>query len=265
MQLRMTAPLDIGLEQSDAALALGGEEMFDLGGAENGLKRKGKARLAGGEMDESSEEDISAESSEGEEEALSENEERERRVRGLEGTLDNLYDSYREKIAERDAKFKVKEARRSNKLREEEWGGVREKEGSDEEEHSDDESEAAEGGWDAVAHAKERVDDSSSSSEEEDVEEEENNFEEPRKRRKLENGIPSLVTDLQPKAPPPGSRAAQLWFSQDLFASMGEIDNITDEDEDDESVGEEEKSEAEASGPNTVRKISFCLCLHRRH
>ena len=40
MQLQMTAPIDIGLEQQDAALASGQDDFFDLQGAEKGMKKK---------------------------------------------------------------------------------------------------------------------------------------------------------------------------------------------------------------------------------
>ena len=57
MQLQMTAPLDIGMEQSDLSLR-GQVDIFDLEATEKGLRRKGGASALGDEDDgESSEED----------------------------------------------------------------------------------------------------------------------------------------------------------------------------------------------------------------
>jgi AdoMet-dependent rRNA methyltransferase SPB1 len=41
MQLQMTAPMDIGMEQHDASLGYGQDDVFDLTGAERGMKKKG--------------------------------------------------------------------------------------------------------------------------------------------------------------------------------------------------------------------------------
>ncbi len=135
MQLKMTAPLDIGLEQTDAALGHGQEDMFDLGDASNGLRRKGGLNRLIDESDvESDDEDEAAgfdDESDGGDEILDEDEERERKVAGLEDELDGLYDSYQERLKERDAKYRVKEARRKNKEREE-WHGIQ-PQGSDDE------------------------------------------------------------------------------------------------------------------------------------
>ena len=46
-------------------------------------------------------------------------EEKERKIAELENELDGLYDSYQERLKERDAKYRVKEARRKDKEREE--------------------------------------------------------------------------------------------------------------------------------------------------
>src|SRR5882762_2555385 len=41
MQLQMTAPMDIGMEQHDASLGFGQDDVFDLTGAEKGMRKKG--------------------------------------------------------------------------------------------------------------------------------------------------------------------------------------------------------------------------------
>ena len=60
MQLQMTAPLDIGLEQTDATLGLGQDDMFDLGRTD-GPKTNNNATFAmdddGDAVLESSDED----------------------------------------------------------------------------------------------------------------------------------------------------------------------------------------------------------------
>ncbi len=85
-------------------------------------------------------------------------------VEDLEADLDDLYETYKERRNERDAKFKAKEARSKNKNREE-WSGFK-ADKSDEESGSEDEV----GGWDEMEAAKAAGDSSSDSdSEEEEV------------------------------------------------------------------------------------------------
>lgn len=234
MQLRMVAPLDIGLEQTDAQLGLGQDDVFDLDNVERGLRRrKDVINLADGEMSgESSEEDaaLADGAEQDEDETLDSDEERERKVKGLEDELDGLYDSYRTQLAERDAKFRVKEARRKNALRNEEWGGVQ-KGGSDDE-GSGEESEG-EGGWDVVAQRKAAAGEDSDSSEDEEA------AAVVRKRRKLANGKAGLITSLDDQPKPSKSRAAQVWFSQDVFAGVPDIDELEDDNEEEEESSEE--------------------------
>ncbi|EEB96974.1 hypothetical protein MPER_03798, partial [Moniliophthora perniciosa FA553] len=162
MQLQMTAPIDIGLEQQDAALLSGKDDFFDLEGAERGMKKRGGITQLIGDhgaiMDESEEEE---ENILEEEEFLDSEEERERRAQGLEEELDGLYDAYQTRLRERDAKFKVKESRKKN-MELEEWGGI--KDNGDSNEESDDE----EGGYDKIH----QIDDDSSSEDEFDDDDE---------------------------------------------------------------------------------------------
>jgi AdoMet-dependent rRNA methyltransferase SPB1 len=172
LQLGMTAPTD--LDMTDQALA-GEDDIFDLGQGEKEMARKG---YTGGDLgnvvlDESgmtSSEEEDQEESEEDDEVLSSDEERERKTKALEGDLDELYDQYRDRMSERDAKWKVKQARMKDKNYDA-WHGIKEGgEGSDDddeegngwkdrvvrvqgrgaaEEDSGEESE--EGGWDKVA------------------------------------------------------------------------------------------------------------------
>ncbi|KAF9069148.1 Spb1 C-terminal domain-containing protein [Rhodocollybia butyracea] len=254
MQLQMTAPMDIGLDLQDASLG-GQDDIFDLQGAEKGMrKRGGVSKLVGADgvvVEDSDGEGDDADASD--DEVLDSEEERDRKARAMEEELDGLYDSYQSRLRERDAKFKVKEAREKNKEREA-WSGIKE-DASSNEDDSD-----AEGGWEEMQKAKGRHDDSSSdesSAEDEDVE-----MAVPAKKRRLlpvaetprEAKRPRLLTKLKEPIPS-GSQASKVWFSQDVFAGietdLGNIEDEEDEemanqedDEDEEMVDEEEAEDA---------------------
>jgi AdoMet-dependent rRNA methyltransferase SPB1 len=243
MQLRMVAPLDIGLEQTDMQLGMGQDDVFDLDNVERGLtRRRDVVGLADGEMGAGADSDDdggAAGADADDDEVLDSDEERERKVKGLEDELDGLYDAYRTKLSERDAKFKVKEARKKNALREHEWGGVK-ADGSDAESDDGDES-AGEGGYDVVARRK-AADEGEASSGDDDDEEPV-----PRKRRKLANGkSKGLITSLDAEPKPTSSKAAQVWFSQDLFAGVPDLDEIEDDEEESDKEEEPSASEDEA-------------------
>ncbi|KZP31228.1 FtsJ-domain-containing protein [Athelia psychrophila] len=231
MQLQMTAPMDIGMEQHDASLGFGQEDIFDLTGAERGMSKRGGVQALTRD-DEMPESEASEEESESEdEEMLDSDEERERKVAGLESELDGMYDVYQTRMRERDAKFKVKEARiKSGQL--EEWHGVQAP-GSDDD--SDDEG----GGWDKMEEAKKRVGEDDSSSDDSDGDEDES-VPPPigQKRRKPEPAAPppkrtKLLTRLnETKSVAQASQAAQVWFSQGVFAGMDGMDGIEEDEED---------------------------------
>lgn len=241
MQLQMTAPLDIGLEQTDATLSLGQDDVFDLDNAAKALERRGgAARLAEADDAESDEEEEADDFDD--DVVLDAAEEEERKVANLEAQLDGLYDMYRDHLRERDAKYKVKEARKNAKHREE-WGGIKEKGSDDESDESDEE-----GGYHKFEEAKERAGADSSS---EDESSDEEDAEAPRvaaKKRRIAGDAPAeapsrkkarFAAELAP-ASGPLSRAAQVWFSQDCFAGAGI----------DVSDGEVEEDEEEESGVN---------------
>lgn len=250
MQLQMTAPLDIGLEQDDPTLRLGGQDdIFDLGLADKEMKNRRREKFINADDTLSGDSD-SEDSDSGDEDenmALDAEEERQHKVDAMEAEMDCMYDAYRERMAERDAKFKVKEARQKNKLREEEWTGIK----SD---HSDEDDESDEGGWDVTQSAKARAgEDSSSSSSDSDggSDEEEidrtddvdqgqsaiagtkrkrvGNQERSGTRTVASNKLPRLMTSLERSEPKSGSRAAQLWFSQNIFHGID--DEVEDEEE----------------------------------
>ncbi|KAF7347748.1 AdoMet-dependent rRNA methyltransferase SPB1 [Mycena venus] len=240
MQLQMTAPLDIGMEQHDASLG-GQDDFFDLGDAETRLRKRGGVAALGDEDDGASDEDDDAQDGDESESVLDSDEERQRKVDGLEAEMDGLYDAYRDRMRERDAKFKVKESRQRNAEREE-WQGI--KEPIDVDSDSDEE----EGGWDKMDAAKEQ-DEDSSSDDDSDSEEE---APVTRKRSRAEPGPTKpakrakLVTDLREPKTQSASQAAKVWFSQDVFAGVGDDLDIGDNDSDVEMSVDEDASDSEA-------------------
>jgi AdoMet-dependent rRNA methyltransferase SPB1 len=228
MQLQMTAPLDIGLEHTDPTLGLGQEDMFDLEDTEEGLRRKGGisflVRQSGDVVISDEEGDDS--SSESDDFPYSEEEEL-KRTAGLEAELDGLYDAYQERRRETDAKFKVQESRNRNTEREE-WHGIQQQA------NGEDDYESAEGGWDATRQAIVEVA-GESSSDESDTDGSTSPPAVGQKRKCTNAGGEAhkrarLVTKLREQALQP-SRAAQVWFSRDVFAGIEGINNIEDDED----------------------------------
>lgn len=267
MQLQMTAPLDIGLEQSDAALGLGQEDVFDLDDAERRMHRKGTAGVAeviGADDDGGSSSDERDEESPDEDEGvLDEDELREKKTEALEAEMDGMYNAYRTRLTERSAKFKVQEARRKNKEREE-WGGIRNK-GSDEE--GEDEENDEDGGWDKVAEAKAKEDDETSSDDSDE--------EAPvsgRKRRREDGDDASspksrkhakLVTKLEEpkdKSAIQTSRAAQVWFGRDVFMGMDDLDDIEDDAQDVADASADDESDQHSSLADSEVSMLSTVC-----
>ncbi len=284
----MTAPEDLVMEDD---MALKGEDVFDLGAGENEVRRRGVGR--GGRkavtldqlvedqdgMDESDDEGDEGESGDDDDEVLDSEEEQERKTARLEGALDGLYESYKERMSERDAKWKVKQARLKDKNREA-WHGIQE--GSDldsdmegiakigrpepnDEDESDDES--VEGGWDVVAKAKAQIGEERDS-DDSDSDDSQAGDDQP-KRQRVRLALPGTADtkpsikslNTKPAAPlvmnigaqadkAEMSRAAQVWFDQPMFKGVGGLaaldglDEVEDEDED-EAEGAEEADEAD--------------------
>ncbi|KAG6885460.1 hypothetical protein C0993_001540 [Termitomyces sp. T159_Od127] len=226
MQLQMTAPLDVGLEQQDLSL-IAQDDMFDLSGTERGLQRKGgMERLISDEGDiaEESEEDVE-EVEEVEEETLNSEEERERRTQAMEDEFDGLYSAYQERLRERDAKYKVKEARQKNAEREE-WSGIGREKDSDEEENE-------EGGWDDVRALESNSSDHDSS---EDLQSEVSIMKEGKRPHDADTSssaskrLKLSARLIDPASVVSTSKAAQVWFSQDIFAGIEEDIQGNEED-----------------------------------
>lgn len=239
MQLQMTAPMDIGMEQNDMSLR-GQDDIFDLEETARGLDKKGGLSALGDEDDANSSAD-EASGDDDDDEVLDSEEERERKVNGLEAELDGLYDAYQERMRERDAKYKVKEARKNSKDREE-WAGIRKDDSEDED------SDNSEGGYDVMEKAKERNDEDSDS--DSDSEDDSDIVAPPstkrprvddlgdssKQRKKARTAVATIPSS---KSSGPLSRNAEVWFSQGLFKGTGLSDVEDDEDEDEMDVDSE--------------------------
>ncbi|KAJ8521426.1 hypothetical protein ONZ45_g1860 [Pleurotus djamor] len=212
MQLQMTAPLDIGMEQNDPSL-VGHDDMFDLEDQD----------MSGVEDSDDPQQDD--DSDQGDEEES---------IDGLEAQLNGMYDDYRERLKEKDAKIRVKEAREKNALREE-WRGVG-GEHSGDDDMSDSEEE---GGWGKVQAAKARIDDLTS-----DESDGESSTEGQARKRKRD------ITRERPAKhrriePPSDSKTSRLWFSQDIFGDIAEELDVEDDAQDD--IGEDSEDSSPMS------------------
>ncbi|EKM83794.1 hypothetical protein AGABI1DRAFT_117268 [Agaricus bisporus var. burnettii JB137-S8] len=250
MQLQMTAPLDIGLEQHDASLSIGQEDVFDLGEAENQMNKRAQIKWLnddGLEVVDSGDSDGQNGSDQEEDVGLSSDEEQNRKVDELEAELDNLYDTYKDRLRERDAKFKVKEERAKNKEREKEWNGIQV---TDDEDMESDDS----GGWN-----RDEFDgnDTSSSESSDDEDEDKNEGEEDplagrkRLRPPKDSALPTakrqrLVKTLESPSKP-SSAATHLWFSQGVFSGLNGVDDLNMNDDEREEESDEDESVEQVS------------------
>ena len=222
MQLQMTAPLDIGLEQTDAVLGHGQEDMFDLQYAERVPRNKGLPDTDDDDVEEP-EESKDDNSSDGE--ALDTDGEQNSRLKALENDLDGLYETYRERLAERDAKYRVREARQHDKRREE-WSGI--DKGEAESDTGDED-----GGWDEMEQRRARSNGSDSSSTDED-EPSSSQLSKRQRPRQPEGSRKKarLLTSLEePQTALQMSRKTDVWFSQDVFNGLGDLSEDDDDDE----------------------------------
>ncbi|KAF8912762.1 Spb1 C-terminal domain-containing protein [Gymnopilus junonius] len=259
MQLQMTAPLDIGMEQQDAALGIGQDDVFDLTQVKQ-TQRKDRDvvyTLDGDGDDIMVDSEVEDAEGEADGQPLNSEEEKERRLANLEAELDGLYDDYQGRMRERDAKYKVKEARKNNAEREE-WHGIK----ADDEEESDSE----EGGWDKFQEAK--VDDgdafSSDSSNESDAEvtpastalkrrrsEKEQDINQAKKRQRRVLGVASIKPEVSI------STAAKVWFSQGIFSDINGLDELSEPGSHESVSGKEEASESDEEGQDSLEDDEF--------
>ncbi len=228
----MVAPLDIGLEQHDASLDLGQDDIFDLSTTEKAMRKKRVAQLlahSNGELsdaseasEEASDEDDNPDSSSAND--LDSEEEKEKKIKDREAELDGMYDAYQDKLRERDAKSKARSLRQQKEGREA-WDGIQEK--GSEDEDATDEEESENGGWSAMEEMKEALDDDSEDSEEDELVE--SDVQKSKKRTLPSDASsviskrPRLLTNLQGPTPG-GNHAAKLWFSRDVFVGEGDLE-----------------------------------------
>ena len=236
MQLQMTAPLDIGLDFKDQALGHGQDDILDLEMSRKQLGKKAHVDLVNLVDDKDGLEDDEGEQGEDAMDedagALDLDDEGEKKVDDLEAELDGLYDAYQERMKERDTKYRVKEARRKDKSREE-WHGIRPQDSDD------DDSGESEGGYDVVQATKARVGEDSDSDSDSG-----SDFGQgvPLTGGKLKRtrGDDAEIGGRQLKRAKTiqleTSRAASMWFRQDVFAGV----DLTVGDDGDEDEGEEE-------------------------
>ncbi|CEH12725.1 -domain-containing protein [Ceraceosorus bombacis] len=248
MQLHMNTPMDIGQEITDETLQGGTEDVFDLTHRRQSLA-----------SDDSSEGE-----SQSEEDDESENELE--RLDRLQGGLDAAYDAYKERVAERDAKWRAREARKANQNREE-WSGFSEP--AQEGQADDSEEEESEGGYDLVTRRKLKEETYNTDDEESDLEDLEhrkavlaasNGSREPNNALKrkakaqeqdsddeeIETG--NLITTLEKGTDRQArqSRQAAIWFDNPLFKGVNGLDfGAGDDNNDDEDEEEEEGSTQE--------------------
>ena len=236
MQLQMTAPLDIGLEQTDAVLR-GQEDMFDLGDAERASGRTGYPKAVDTD-EESVEPNESLHDNIPDEGVVDTDEEQDDRLQTLEDDLDGLYETYREKLAERDTKFRVREARRNDKRRED-WAGIG-KGGSQDDTDEEDEG----GGWDEMEQLKARDDDSDSWA---DTEDEMSSSQLAKRKQPDQQGTSRkkarMLTSLsEPKIAFHEGKNTAVWFSQDIFKGLDRpSEDDTGSDSSKESQDDEDK------------------------
>ncbi|KAG6012193.1 AdoMet-dependent rRNA methyltransferase spb1 [Claviceps lovelessii] len=178
MQLNMIAPMDIGMEESGP---IGEGAMFSMKTADksDALRRlsRGKMVVVPSQIQTASAVDVAKK-------ALVEDSETDEEEDLLERELDSMYNAYRERKAEADAKYRAKKAR---------------------EERGDDE-------WEGLS-ADEHAEKSESSDFEEEDDSSDDEDEAPSKR---------LLTDLDNSAPSSDglSKRASAFFGQDLFKDI---------------------------------------------
>ncbi|KAK4103903.1 hypothetical protein N658DRAFT_564877 [Parathielavia hyrcaniae] len=210
MQMNMTTPMDIGMEQEGPR---GEGAMFRLKTIDQteALRRVAKGKMVKVAEAETKKDRDSGIGSSGETDDESDGE-----ADRLERELDNMYDQYREKKAAADAKYRAKRARQEHG--DDEWEGVSEseKEGSGGDDDDDDMLEE-------------------DSSDDSDTEE------------RGDTGK-SLIRDLDSTAQDGAglSKRARGFFNQDIFQTIPGLLDVPEEEEEGEEEGAEGEGEGEA-------------------
>ncbi|KAH6626168.1 Spb1 C-terminal domain-containing protein [Chaetomium sp. MPI-SDFR-AT-0129] len=226
MQMNMTAPMDIGMEQEGPR---GGDSMFRLKAIDqtDALRKIAKGKMTKVlEADAAKKDRDSGIGSSGETDDESDEE-----ADQLERELDNLYDDYRERKAASDAKYRAKKARKEHG--DDEWEGVSgdEKGGSDDDDDDDEDVLEVESG-------------------DEDSDSEDGDGADNKLLRDLDN-TPSDETGL--------SKRARGFFSQDIFQTIPGLLDVPDEEEEESEpdamdVDEEFEVEVEAEAEAEIEE-----------
>lgn len=257
----MTAPLDIGLEFQDQALGHGQDDILDL---EISKKQLGKRAhvdlidLVDNKDSFSSDEEEERDDMMVEEVNIAPEEEENKKADELELELDGLYDAYQERLRERDAKYRVKEARRKDKSREE-WHGIKQPD-SDDADDDDDGAETgeSEGGYDIVQAHKARFEEDYGSDSDSEPD---SDLDLPSAKKKLkrpggtdaEGGGRRLKKAKTERLET--SQATCMWFDQEVFAGVDLTAN-DDEDEDENEKVNAEKGDLEDDDEENVSQGS---------
>lgn len=264
MQLQMTTPMDIGMDVMDDQLGAGNSDIFEIGSGEK-VSKKALMRQAD-QSDDESETIVSSHDDEDDPEA---------RAKRLDAEMDALYDEFKQKQSERDAKFRAKEARLKD-AKNDSWHGIKD---DDEEEDDDDDegnaSDESEGGYDLVQRRKEQEEtfDTDDEEDEQDEQLQRQALQQSKKRKRDAATAPaeryegddnnvaaakpskrSLVNSLVSDAAvtTQQSREASIWFDNPLFKDLDadmknadEEEQLEDEDADENGDGEEDEEDWE--------------------
>ncbi|SPO29014.1 probable AdoMet-dependent rRNA methyltransferase SPB1 [Ustilago trichophora] len=264
MQLQMTTPMDIGMDVMDDQLGSGNGDIFEIGSGERVSK---KAIMQQADLSDDESETIV--SSHG-----TDDDDPEARARQLDAEMDALYDEFKQKQSERDAKFRAKEARLKD-AKNDAWHGIKD---DDEEDEDDDEanmSDQSEGGYHVVQRRKEQEEtfDTDDEEDEEDERLERQAVQQSRKRKRdvasaasaaiddddtvastkpsKRSLVNSLVSDAAVTAQQ--SREASIWFDNPLFKDLG-LDSPSEDDEQNEDANDDEEAWEEASDDEEADK-----------
>jgi AdoMet-dependent rRNA methyltransferase SPB1 len=206
MQLNMTAPMDIGMEEAGP---MGEGAMFALKTVDqsDAMKRIAKGKMALIKEDEARKErerDSGLGTSPDSEEESDEEEDR------LETELDAMYEQYNSRKADRDTKFRAKKAKA---------------------EHED-------GEWEGLSGDEKQQSDSEVLEEDSDEDDDESDEEDASKK--------PLLKDLDGETGEDGlSKRATRFFSQDIFKDVAELlDEEEEEEEEEEAAADEDVVDA---------------------
>ncbi|KAH8664074.1 Spb1 C-terminal domain-containing protein [Xylariales sp. PMI_506] len=199
MQLNMTAPMDIGMEQTGPT---GPDAMFSLKQVDksNAASKVAKGRMAIIAENEAKKDRDSGIGSSGETDESDDEEDR------LERELDGLYDEYRERKAATDAKYRAKKARQ---------------------EHNDDE-------WEGVSGGEEVSSDDDGMEFEQESSDESEDEDETTSSKQLLTDLDSTPTEAGGL-----SKRAKGFFNQGIFKDMPGILDEDEEDEEDEEPADD--------------------------